>query len=43
MTWAILKRRADRRIKVEYVSARKGLDEVDMCVKTLKGLGKERK
>jgi hypothetical protein len=43
MTWALVKRRADRRITVKYVSARKGLNEVDTYIKILKGLGKERK
>jgi hypothetical protein len=43
MTWAIVKNRADRRIKGKYVSARKGLNEVDTYIKILKGLGKETK
>jgi len=37
------KRRADRRVTDRYVGARKGLNEVDTYIKTLKGLGKERK
>jgi hypothetical protein len=43
MTWAIVKRRGDRRIKVKYVSARKGLNEADTYIKTLKRQGKETK
>jgi len=41
MTWALVTRRADRRITVKYVSARKGLNEVDTYIKTRRGWGKK--
>jgi len=40
--WALVKRRAERRIKGEYVSARKGLNDVYTYIRTLKVLEKER-
>jgi len=42
MTWALVQRRAQRRIKGKYVSAREGLNEVGTYIKTLKVFGKER-
>lgn len=43
MTKARVKRCAERRIKVKYVKARKGLkNEVDTCIETFKGRRKDR-